>query len=55
MESISQIKVNKEDDELMMNDCKELYLKHHPELDELKDKISRAYMFNKLVEFFLGR
>ncbi len=50
-----QIEVRLEDDKTMMVECKELFLKHHPEYIPInKDNpLSRKFMFRKLVRFYL--
>lgn len=45
------IKVQNIDKKRMMNECKELFLAHHPEMKGMK--ISQSFMFKKLVDYYL--
>lgn len=45
------IKVNTVDKKRMMKECKELFLKSHPELKGMN--ITQRFMFNKLIDFYL--
>lgn len=46
------IKVYVKDIDTLMIDCKNIYLKAHPELKEISDKLSMPFMFNKVVEYY---
>jgi len=45
------IKIDPVDVNLMMNDCKDLFLEAHPEFEGVN--ITKKFMFKKLVRFYL--
>lgn len=45
------IHVSTEDKERLRNECKELFLKEHPEFENMK--ISDGFMFRRLVNYYL--
>jgi hypothetical protein len=49
--SSKQIRVNKKDADMLMKECKELYLKFHPDMKN--EKISNSFMLRRVIEFYL--
>ena len=45
------IKVDVEDVDKMMNQCRDLYIKAHPDMADIF--LSKRFMFKRLVEFYL--
>ncbi len=47
----SLIKVELNDEKILMNECKQLFLSHHPEMKGMR--ITRAFMFKKIITYYL--
>jgi len=49
---IVSMRIDEDDKDRLMNDCKELFLKNHPEMDGMN--ISQRFMLHKVIKFYLG-
>jgi len=48
-----RIAVDKEDFDLFMNDCKEMFLRHNPEFDGMN--ITQRFLFKRMVKVYLKK
>lgn len=47
------LRVDSKDLKRMMVDCRDIFLIAHPEMEHMK--LTQKFMFNKLVNFYLGK
>jgi hypothetical protein len=47
-----QIEICRADDELLMNACREIFLKAHPEMRGMR--ITRKFMLAKVIEYYMS-